>query len=191
MLAPSFTTIATLAFTLFSTLSAAQAPTTQKVGWTGTLSTLDGGLGGKVTVVDPTTLMITSYTLKDASAPALYWWGTTTGALKDGFRISSKQVTEAAKTNTLTISLDSGKTTADFTTVGLWCERLSANFGQATLMASGTDSTTPSSSSTPASTSPAAAATTSAKSGAGAVVGSYKAVIGSLFAATLFATLMG
>jgi hypothetical protein len=57
-------------------------------------------------------------------------WGTTDGVLKDGFRISNTQVTMAAASNTLEIKLDAGKTTADFDTVGLWCERLSANFGQ-------------------------------------------------------------
>lgn len=33
-----------------------------------------------------------------------------------------------------TIELDAGKTTGDFGTVGLWCERFSANFGQAVLV---------------------------------------------------------
>ncbi|KAF4912445.1 hypothetical protein CGCVW01_v011096 [Colletotrichum viniferum] len=105
----------------------------QKIGWSGKLSSLDGGLGGTVTVVDASTLMIIDYTLKDASAPALYWWGATDDVIKNGFRISNKQVTKAASTNTLTIKLDAGKTPADFSTVGLWCERLSADFGQATL----------------------------------------------------------
>lgn len=34
----------------------------------------------------------------------------------------------------LEIKLDAGKTAGDFSVVGLWCERLSANFGQATLV---------------------------------------------------------
>lgn len=38
----------------------------------GVLSSLDGGLGGTVTVSDAMTLNITNYKLKDASAPALY-----------------------------------------------------------------------------------------------------------------------
>ena len=114
---------------------AAQTPTATKVGWTGTLSSLDGGLGGTVTVVDANTLMITGYKLEDASAPALYWWGATDGNLKGGFRISNMHVTEKATTDKITIKLDAGKTTADFTTVGLWCEKFSANFGQAMLKA--------------------------------------------------------
>ncbi|KAI8221781.1 Cytochrome b561, DM13 and DOMON domain-containing protein [Colletotrichum sp. SAR 10_77] len=109
---------------------------TQKIGWSGKLSSLDGGLGGTVTVIDASTLMISDYTLKDASAPALYWWGATDDGIKNGFRISNEQITKAASTNTLTIKLDAGKTPADFSTVGLWCERLSADFGQATLKAS-------------------------------------------------------
>ncbi|KAJ5017262.1 hypothetical protein K4K57_009168 [Colletotrichum sp. SAR 10_99] len=109
---------------------------TQKIGWSGKLSSLDGGLGGTLTVIDASTLMISDYTLKDASAPALYWWGATDDVIKHGFRISNEQVTKAASTNTLTIKLDAGKTPADFSTVGLWCERLSADFGQATLKAS-------------------------------------------------------
>ncbi|KAK3390011.1 hypothetical protein B0H63DRAFT_507455 [Podospora didyma] len=106
-----------------------------KAGWTGQLSSLDGGLGGIVTVVDNTTLMVNKYTLEDASAPALYWWGSASANLKGGFRISNKHVTEAATSDTLTIALDAGKTVADFATVGLWCEKFSANFGQATLAA--------------------------------------------------------
>ena len=118
-------------------LTTAQSATTQKIGWTGTLSSLDGGLGGMVTVTNNTTLTISDYKLADASAPALYWWGTTSGILADGFRISNFHVTQAATSNIDTINLDAGKTTVDFSTVGLWCEQLKANFGQATLAAAG------------------------------------------------------
>lgn len=141
-------------------LVSAQDASVQKIGWTGKLSSLDGGLGGTVKVVDSTTLMISDYMLEDASAPALYWWGTTDGTLKDGFRISNEQVTEKASSDSLTIKLDAGKTTADFTTVGLWCERLNANFGQATLTSGGDNTQSPSTTTT------AAAA---AKTGAGSI----------------------
>ncbi|KAF9870915.1 domon domain-containing protein [Colletotrichum karsti] len=129
------TSILLAGLALFSAVASGQSNDTmaQKVGWSGKLSSLDGGLGGTITVVDASTLMISDYTLKDASAPALYWWGTTGNTIKDGFRISNEQVTHAATSNSLTIKLDAGKTPADFATVGLWCERLSANFGQATL----------------------------------------------------------
>ena len=107
---------------------------TDKTGYTGTLSSLSGGLQGTVTVVDPTTIKISNYELQDASAPALYFWGTTDGILKDGFRISNTHVTSAQpKPTDITIKLDTGKTTADFTTVGLWCEKFGIDFGQATL----------------------------------------------------------
>lgn len=65
-----------------------------EVGSSGTLSSLDGGLGGTVKVVDKTTLMISGYKLKDASAPALYWWGSTSDDLSSGFRINNEQVTK-------------------------------------------------------------------------------------------------
>lgn len=123
-----------LALALTTPLATAQA-TAQKVGWTGTLSSLDAGLGGTVVVVSPTALRIDNYKLADGSAPALYWWGSTSTNLKDGFRISNAQITGKATSNTLDIALDAGKTTADFMTVGLWCERFSANFGQAVLAA--------------------------------------------------------
>jgi hypothetical protein len=124
-----------LALTLLH-LASANADTgdaTTKKGWTGKLSSLDAGLGGTVTVVEADQLLINDYKLEDAAAPALYWWGTATSNLGDGFRISNKQVDKAASSNTYTIDLDAGKTTADFSIVGLWCERFSANFGQATL----------------------------------------------------------
>ncbi|KAM4054461.1 electron transfer DM13 domain-containing protein [Hirsutella rhossiliensis] len=108
-----------------------------EAGWSGTLSSLDGGLGGTVKVVDNTTLMISDYKLKDASAPALYWWGSTTDNLPSGFRINNEQVTKPAAGDSNTIKLDAGKTAADFSVVGLWCEKLNANFGQATLTKDG------------------------------------------------------
>jgi hypothetical protein len=61
-----------LALCAFQTL--AQNVSTTKVGYSGVLTKTDGGLGGTVTVKDAMTLEITSYTLKDASAPALYWY---------------------------------------------------------------------------------------------------------------------
>jgi hypothetical protein len=147
---------------------AAQDASAQKVGWTGKLSSLDGGLGGTIKVVDSKTLTISDYQLKDASAPALYWWGTTDGVIKDGFRISNEQVTQKATSNSLTIMLDAGKTPADFSTVGLWCERLNANFGQATLAAA-TGNTTGPASTSGSMTSATTAAASPSKTGAGAM----------------------
>ncbi len=127
--------ILALASTVFQpTLAQAQTrDTTSKTGWTGTLSSLDGGLGGTVVVTDTNTLTVNNYKLEDGSAPALYWWGSTSDNLADGFRISNKQVDGVASSDTYTIMLDAGKTAADFATVGLWCERFSVNFGQAKL----------------------------------------------------------
>ncbi|KAF4624288.1 hypothetical protein G7Y89_g13885 [Cudoniella acicularis] len=176
--------ISVLAIAAFSTLAVAQNSTSsQKIGWSGTLSSLDGGLGGVVTVVNANTLQISSYTLKDASAPALYWWGTTDGVLKDGFRISNTHITTAATSNMLTINLDAGHTTADFSAVGLWCEQLNANFGQATLAA-------PSGSATGASAG-APSPTASAKSAAANVrASSYAVAAGAFMAAAGFAAWM-
>ena len=106
-----------------------------KIGFSGELSSLDGGLGGTVNVVDETTLEIPDFVIEDASAPALYWWGATDDELADGFRISDQEVTEEADGELLEIKLDSGMTTADFSVVGLWCEEFNTNFGQTTLRA--------------------------------------------------------
>lgn len=173
-------------------LTTAQSATTQKIGWTGTLSSLDGGLGGVVTVTNNTTLTITSYTLADASAPALYWWGTTNGILSDGFRISNFHVTQAATSNMDIINLDAGKTTADFSTVGLWCEQLKANFGQATLAAAGasTSMSTASAGSTMSATG-SASTPTSSKSGAVSVGVPNSALAMIILAAVAFAINMG
>jgi hypothetical protein len=171
-------------------LARAQNATTQKIGWTGTLSSLDGGLGGVVTVTNATTLTISDYTLKDASAPALYWWGTTNGVLADGFRISNTHITQAATSNMDTINLDAGKTTAAFNTVGLWCEQLKANFGQATLAEAGAGTSAASAGSTMSSTGSAPAAT-SLKSSTDSVGVPYSALAMTLLAATVFAIKMG
>ncbi|KAG7294112.1 hypothetical protein NEMBOFW57_004176 [Staphylotrichum longicolle] len=109
-------TILTLASVLFQ-VATSQASADTKKGWSGKLSSLDGGLGGTVVVTNANTLAVQGYKLEDASAPALYWWGSTSSNLATGFRISNKQVEQAASSNTYTIALDAGKTAADFTTV--------------------------------------------------------------------------
>lgn len=182
-------TITLFSFSLLTVLSHA-ATTPASIGSTGVLSSLDGGLGGTVTVTDASTLTITNYKLKDASAPALYWWGTTDGVIKDGFRISNTQVTHAATSDTLIIKLDAGKTVADFNTVGLWCERLNANFGQATLT-TGTGATSGTTSGTPLMTSASPSITMNPKSRAANTVVSLGAMMGALVAASVFAVLIG
>jgi hypothetical protein len=164
----------------------AQDTSTQKIGYSGTLSSLDGGLGGIVSVVDSKTLKISNYKLEDASAPALYWWGSTTNKIQDGFRISNARVSEKAMANTLTINLDSGKTSADFVVVGLWCERFSLSYGIATLAATNGNGTTAS----PASTSTGAASTTTAAKTGGAR-GGNTGVFGAIVAvAAVFGALL-
>jgi hypothetical protein len=104
-----------------------------------------------VTVIDATTLKISNYELQDASAPALYWWGTTDGVLKDGFRISNTHITKpTSDPMDITVKLDAGKPNADFTAVGLWCEQFGIDFGQVTLKDSGISSSTTTSPSTSA-----------------------------------------
>ena len=162
-----------LVLALASTAFAQDAAT--KMGWSGMINSLDGGLEGTVMVVDEMTLEITDYVLKDAGAPALYWWGSTTQTLQDGFRISNEQVTETSDGSDLMIALDAGKTTADFSVVGLWCERLESNFGQATLMASAGGTATSGTAS--ASASASAAATESASSAATHLMSSNHEII--------------
>lgn len=111
------------------------------------------------------------------------------GVLKNGFRIANTQVTTAATSDTYTIYLDNQKTAADFTTVGLWCERFQANFGQATLKATGASTPLPSSPSPAPSSAPSS--TPSAKSGATSMIVSSGAVAGTFVAAAAFAVLMG
>lgn len=125
-----FSTIQTLS--LLSALAVARA---SQVGDSGTLSSLDGGLGGVVTVASSSSLQITKYKLAAASAPELYWWGSTSSDLSAGFRISNTHITAAATSDGLTINLDAGHSPADFSTVGLWCEKFKTNFGEASLKA--------------------------------------------------------
>ncbi|KAL6409177.1 hypothetical protein AUP68_05548 [Ilyonectria robusta] len=113
-----------------------------KTGDSGELSSLDAGLGGTVEVVNDNELMISNYKLKDASSPALYWWGSETKDLSAGFRINNERVSKAASTDVITVKLDAGHTAADFSVVGLWCEKFDANFGQAMLSAEGNSSST-------------------------------------------------
>ncbi|RYP04875.1 hypothetical protein DL764_004198 [Monosporascus ibericus] len=104
-----------------------------EVGDTGVLNGLDAGLAGTVTVRDENTLEISGYTLEDASAPALYWWGATTEDLSSGWRIHTERVATTASDETITIPLDNGYTADEFSVVGLWCEEFALNFGQTTL----------------------------------------------------------
>ncbi|OAQ99855.1 hypothetical protein LLEC1_05136 [Akanthomyces lecanii] len=149
---------------LFSTLAlvafASRLASAADVGASGVIDTKDGGLGGTITVTNDTILTISQYTLKSASAPALYWWGSKTSDLPKGFRINNERVGAAATTDSITIALDAGHMAGDFDYVGLWCEKLNANFGQAQLVAKdGSSSSTPTSSG-------AAAASSSSKAGA-------------------------
>jgi hypothetical protein len=191
-------TLSLIAIGIFASVAVAQDAAAQKVGWTGTIAGLDGGLAGTMKVLDTSTIEISNYVLKDASAPALYWWGVPSGSINTGFRISNKQVTETSTGKTLDIKLDAGKTLADFAIVGLWCEHFSINFGQATLKAAdgSAGSATASASSTAKTTTGATssgsmAAATSASSSPGSNVASMNAIIVALGSALGFAAFLG
>lgn len=124
------------ALTLLCALALPAVITASQVGDSGTLSSLDGGLGGVATVTSKSTIEISQYKLADASAPALYWWGSTSDDLSSGFRISNTHITQAATSDSLTINLDAGHSPSDFNVVGLWCEKFKTNFGQTVLKAS-------------------------------------------------------
>ncbi|KAF5982788.1 hypothetical protein FBULB1_4108 [Fusarium bulbicola] len=115
----------------------ASAAMAAKMGDSGALSSLDAGLGGTVEVVSNTELKITDYELKDASAPALYWWGSKTKDLSSGFRINKERISDTSSKTDIMVELDAGYTAKDFSYVGLWCEKFDANFGQAKLTSDG------------------------------------------------------
>ncbi len=180
-----------LAVLALSALSTSARASSDKTGFSGALSSLDGGLGGTVTVQDAKTLSIKDYRLKDASAPALYWWGATSDNLKSGFRISDKQVRGTSDGGNLEIPLDAGKTIADFSTVGLWCERFGINYGQATLKAS--DGSTPASGGTGATASgpsKASSPTSDKANGAPRGAGALSSCVASIMAALAIAQLL-
>lgn len=138
-----------------------------------------------MTVINSTALTVSNYELQDSSAPALYWWGTNDGVLKDGFRISNHHITTATKQSTdITIELDAGKTTADFSTVGLWCENFKVDFGQATLMDNGGGNST--TASTPSQTSASASASASTGGAVGMVAPASYGVLAGVLASGLF-----
>lgn len=174
----SFSTIQTLSFLALALPAAVSA---SQVGDSGTLSSLDGGLGGVVTVASDSSLQITQYKLADASAPELYWWGSTSSDLSAGFRISNTHITEAATSDTLTINLDAGHSPADFSTVGLWCEKFKTNFGEADLKAStagsGGNSPTTTGGNSQTTTGAAAAARTTTGAGSANSVGVMLAIV--------------
>jgi Electron transfer DM13 len=174
-----------------SLLFAADSP--NKDGYTGTLSSLDGGLEGTVTVIDTNTLEVMDFTIEDASAPALYWWGSETEALSEGFRISNARVTDAVMGVDLMVSLDAGKTTADFTVVGLWCERFDLNFGQTTLKAAGAEASASSSGDATATSSSAAMSSATSDSGSAPMQAfvSSRGIIASLAVVVAGSFLMG
>lgn len=168
----AFSTIKTLSLSALA-LTAVRAA---QVGDSGTLSSLDGGLGGVVTVASDSSLQITQYKLADASAPELYWWGSTSSDLSSGFRISNTHITEAATSDTLTINLDAGHMPADFSTVGLWCEKFKTNFGEANLKASTSGTKTGNGDSAKTTTGAAVAASTTTGAGSANTAGVMFAV---------------
>lgn len=145
-------------------------------GWTGTIKNTNG-LSGNVMVVNETTIMITDYTLEDASAPSLHWWGATNSQLDKGFRVHNARVTETAKSSTLMVSLDAGHMASDFEYFGLWCETLAKNFGQAQLSKA---TSTMSGSSSSASAASASASPSSDKKAAAAGLSSPQGVIAAI-----------
>lgn len=108
-------------------------------GYSGTIKSLDGGLEGTFTVTNDSAITVTDYKLEDASAPALYWWGSTDEDLSKGFRISNERVDDASSSDSIVISLDAGYKPSDFSYAGLWCESFKTNFGQAKLVEGGSD----------------------------------------------------
>jgi hypothetical protein len=159
-----------------------------KVGDAGVLKGLDAGLAGTVTVKDKNTLEISGYTLEDASAPALYWWGANDENLSSGRRINNERVTATASGSTITVALDNGSTADDFSVVGLWCERFAINFGQTALKASD-GSSTGGGASTPAAANPTAENSQSPKKDSGAGKGVVASLIPVVAAAIFVASL--
>ena len=174
----------------FSVLFLAGLAAAAEKGSTGTINIkTDAGLGGKVTVVNNTAIMIEDYTLKSASAPALHWWGSTGEDISKGFRVNNMRVSTASPDpTTIMVALDAGKTAEDFTYFGLWCEQLKANFGEAKLESgsgSSASSTATMASSATGSGAAASASSTGAAADVNARTGAALAGVGALLAALL------
>jgi hypothetical protein len=119
---------------LFSCLASVIHAVGDNIGYSGDLQEgSEGGLAGTVVIQDARTVIIQGYQLSDAKAPALYWWGSPDENLRSGFRVSSKEVKKTAAGEDFQVDLDVGRTSAEFRTFGLWCERFGVNYGQAVL----------------------------------------------------------
>lgn len=117
-------------------IGAACTATHAKVGASGILSELDHDVSGSVTVIDDCTLLVTNFNY-DGRGPAVYFYAGTDGAYNpdtsDAFRISGLLTGSPASNDQILLKLPDGKTLDDFNGVSVWCEAISASFGDTLL----------------------------------------------------------
>ena len=123
-----------LVLVLSSGLAAAQIyPRAQ---WTATLSTLQHGVSGTVTIVDARTLRLDNFNY-DGTAPAVYVYAaeTDTRAAHIAGRAIGPQLKQVFSNASLTVQLPAGQTLDSFGAVSIWCAEFRVNFGSGTFKA--------------------------------------------------------
>ena len=107
------------------------APTSARVGWTASLSTLAHGVSGRATIVDARTIRITGFHY-DGSAPLVYAYvgrDNTFSAFSAGRAIGALLLSRPYVNETLDLQLPEGQTLDDFNAISIWCVQFRVNFG--------------------------------------------------------------
>ena len=127
-----FLLLAVLCFCGFN----AAAQSYPRANWFATLSTLQHGVSGTVTIVDERTLRLDNFNY-DGTAPAAYVYVTEVDsrASQIAGRSVGPQITQAFSNASITIQLPAGQTLDSFGAVSIWCVTFRANFGSGTFKA--------------------------------------------------------
>ena len=106
------------------------APGYARAGWVATLSSLQHGVSGKVTIVDASTIRITDFNY-DGGGPQVhvYLGEENTNAAFQAGRVIGPQFTRAYVNETLELRLPDGFTLDELNAVSIWCAAFKVNFG--------------------------------------------------------------
>ena len=102
-----------------------------RAGWTASLSTLQHGVSGTVTIVDERRLRITGFNY-DGGGPRVYVYvgaSNNNSSFTSGLPIGAQLQSRPYVNETIELQLPKGQTLDDHTAVSIWCVEFRVNFG--------------------------------------------------------------
>ena len=114
----------------------AAAQSYPRANWFATLSTLQHGVSGTVTIVDERTLRLDNFNY-DGTAPAVFVYATAVDSRASQLagRSVGPELKQALTNASLTVQLPPGQTLDAYGAVSIWCADFRVNFGSGTFKA--------------------------------------------------------